>query len=83
MRFYKLPVQKIEKLQNLFLGNKQGISFIEIRVVSTFESSSKCSKEWEILHHLVSILWTAGLGVCCSSVNGKMAHKLCKITMWR
>ena len=43
----KPQFQKIRKLQNLIHFNEQGISCVEIRVVSDFDASSKCCKMME------------------------------------
>ena len=43
----KPQFQKIKKLQNLIHFNEQGISCIEVLVVSTFDASSKCCRRME------------------------------------
>ena len=65
--------EKMKKLQNLFHVKEQGISCTEILVVSISIRLQNAAKQWEILGHWQSNLWTVELYICYSNVHGKIS----------
>ena len=63
--------QKIQKLQNFIHFNKQGISCLEILLVSNFGLLQNAVKGWNSLCHWPSNIWAAELGKYYGNVYGR------------